>query len=555
MPSAASLRRRAPLALASLLPLVAHCAQGPTRFDPGSGAADTGPAVDAGSRVDVPVHDDLAPIVDVGSSDRTTVRTTRDLFVGGAAPNSAMRFNGPAATEATRAPSIVYPDDGTIIPPNLPSFEIHFLPGAGNDLFEVTFTGDVGVARFFTPCTRLNEGCALSLTTEHLRNIVWAAQGSSNVSIAIRGVSSATPNGSVASSAARRSLGLTQSELRGGVYWWASASSSIVRYEFGREGATPEVFLRGGLFDCVGCHALSRDGRRIAPGRGIPGPAVTGVLDVSNRAMIGDAFGSNFGTFSPDNRFYLSSNGMAMVLLDAATGRSAPGLEANFAGSMPDWSPNGNVVVFSRPRTALPLPLGSPGHDGPADLFLMPWRGTTFGPPARFVEATSGENNYYPSFSPDGQWVVFNRAHGGSFNNPAAQLYAVRADGRGAPIRLARADGEGALRNSWPKWTPFVERYVGELAEPLMWITFSSQRNYGLRSRAGTSQLWMAAFRPNGNGNDPSAPAFWVPFQNLAEGNHIAQWVEEVRRQDCGDAGACAMGETCIRGRCVGAPP
>lgn len=29
-------------------------------------------------------------------------------------------------------------------------------------------------------------------------------------------------------------------------------------------------------------------------------------------------------------------------------------------------------------------------------------------------------------------------------------------------------------------------------------------------------------------GNDPSFVAFWLPFQDLASGNHIAQWVEEI---------------------------
>ena len=26
----------------------------------------------------------------------------------------------------------------------------------------------------------------------------------------------------------------------------------------------------------------------------------------------------------------------------------------------------------------------------------------------------------------------------------------------------------------------------------------------------------------------PSAPAFWLPFQNIDTGNHIAQWTEVV---------------------------
>ncbi len=171
-----------------------------------------------------------------------------------------------------------------------------------------------------------------------------------------------------------------------------------------------------------------------------------------------------------------------------------------------------------------------------------------------------GENNYYPGFSPDGQWIVFNRARTNSNNAADASLWAVRADGSGRPVSLATANGgeSPAYGNSWPKWTPFVERYVGELEEPLMWITFSSGRDYGVRLRQGSmrrAQLWMAAFRPNSTGMDPTAPAFWLPFQNLEESNHIAQWVETVRRTDCTMDRNCRAGETCVGGTCVGAPP
>ena len=114
--------------------------------------------------------------------------------------------------------------------------------------------------------------------------------------------------------------------------------------------------------------------------------------------------------------------------------------------------------------------------------------------------------------------------------------------------RLLRPGGVGAEA---------IRRVVGELEEPLMWVTFSSNRDYGLRLRQGSmarAQLWMAAFRP-GTAGDPSAPAFWLPFQDVNESNHIAQWVETVRRTDCTMDRNCAAGESCIRGTCVGAPP
>jgi hypothetical protein len=538
-----------------LVLVVAHCTSGPTRIVPTADGGDSRPSFDvSGNVADVTAVDVPPP------PDRPAVRTVRELFAMGAPADAARRFGGPESTNS--APTWVYPEDRTIVPPNLPSFEVHFMPGAGNNLFQVTFAGDVTDVRIYAPCTPVGGGCALSLTREMLDQIAAAGRSGGGVRMTLRGTSMSSMGGAVARSETRF-LGLTQTDLRGGVYYWA-ASGSIVRYEFGRDNAQPEVFLRpdADLVVCVGCHALSRDGTRMVAGSFIPGPSRARIINVASRERIGAPLGLNFGAFSPDNRRFLASDGMRLALYDTTTGTTTPGVPDNTMGSHPDWSPNADLAVFSRTRNMAPIPTGSPGHNAPADLFTMRWNTTTFGPARALVES-QGENNYYPSFSPNGQWVLFNRSSGGSYNAPDASLWAVRSDGSGAPLSLTRANGPaGQHGNSWPKWTPFVERYVGELEEPLLWITFSSGRDYGLRIRQQgvpadmrRQQLWMAAFRPNGAAADPSAPAFWLPFQNMGEGNHIAQWVETVRRMDCTMDRNCPAGETCVMGRCVGAPP
>jgi hypothetical protein len=60
-----------------------------------------------------------------------------------------------------------------------------------------------------------------------------------------------------------------------------------------------------------------------------------------------------------------------------------------------------------------------------------------------------------------------------------------------------------------------------------------------------TAQLWMAAFRPNRAG-DPSATAFWLPFQDLASGNHIGQWAQQVQRMGCRSDADCNPQERCL---------
>jgi hypothetical protein len=67
-------------------------------------------------------------------------------------------FTGPA--DAGRAPDVVYPNDGVLLPPNLSLLEIHFLPGATNTLFEITFANALTDIKVYTRClVPLNGGC------------------------------------------------------------------------------------------------------------------------------------------------------------------------------------------------------------------------------------------------------------------------------------------------------------------------------------------------------------------------------------------------------------
>ena len=94
--------------------------------------------------------------------------------------------------------------------------------------------------------------------------------------------------------------------------------------------------------------------------------------------------------------------------------------------------------------------------------------------------------------------------------------------------------------------------YVGG---QVLWFTFSSGRAYGLRlSQHQQVQLWMVAFDPAraAAGQDPTFPAFWLPFQDLSSSNHIGQWSTEVPRMNCTGTGqsTCGQGEVCVNSRC-----
>src|SRR5262249_42822123 len=144
---------------------------------------------------------------------------------------------------------------------------------------------------------------------------------------------------------------------------------------------------------------------------------------------------------------------------------------------------------------------------------------------------------YYPSWSPDGKWVLFNRSSGSSYNSADASLWVVKADGSAPPIELSAFNqAASGLTNSWGRWAPF-QQSVGQNRDPIFWITMSSKRDFGVRrvnsadaEAARTPQIWMAPFYTDRAAarQDPTAPAFRLPFQNLTTNNHIAQWTERV---------------------------
>src|SRR6185503_18940256 len=91
--------------------------------------------------------------------------------------------------------------------------------------------------------------------------------------------------------APNRIVKTTNDEVMGGLYYWASRAASgaygIFRHDFGDPGVPAEEFFtttQAGR--CVACHALSRDGTRMAVGYD-GGNRSSTIVDVASRtAMI-----------------------------------------------------------------------------------------------------------------------------------------------------------------------------------------------------------------------------------------------------------------------------
>lgn len=451
---------------------------------------------------------------------------------------------------------VVYPPSGVMLPPNTNSIEFHFVPAAGQTLFRFTFQAPTTTLVVYTGCTAVGGGCVYTPAPGFWSDFVPYARGTAPVSWTVSGVDGSGLNNPVGSSTAQL-MGFSEQDLRGGLYYW-NTSGTVERYDYGYPNAPPQTYLttaQVGGFLCVGCHVLSRQGNLIAVGRDNPLPAAYSTLYVPNKSALSTDVSSqksNFFSFAPDERHLLTSTGVSIDWKQLVSGTIK---SVTSPGAMPDWSPDGLHMAYAKPP---PTSFPTPGVSSAA-IATMHFNGSGWDTPVTLVPF-NGQNNYYPAYSPDGQWVVFNRSPSNSESSsnaavtkegviPDGELWVVASNG-GSPVRLSKASDPGP--SSWPKWAPVRHDYTGG---KLLWLTFSSARPYGLRLAAHEkTQLWMVAFDPAraAVSDDPTFPAFRLPFQNISTGNHIGQWSTQVVRAGCTGSGqsTCASGEVCVNNQC-----
>lgn len=473
-----------------------------------------------------------------------------------------------APVEPARAPRVVYPNDDVVLPPNLRGLEVQWIPASGAErLWAIDLESELFRARVVTRCAPVGAGCAHALGQDVWRLVAEQHRGLGPVTITVRGVDDAGTAQGVSSSL-RASI--APGDLRGALYYWTtSGDTAILRVDVAAGDAAPEVFFpfddappdvdpdaQPGVTECWGCHALSPDGRRMSISRYGEDLGRVAVLDVAERRVLVPATDQRyerFTTWDPTSRFFAGVRGMSedetkIRIRDGETADVVEQIEIGYAFTHPDWSPQGDRIVFTR-LTQQPVAF-NPGGGG---VSYVERGDAGWSAPVELVAAAPGKHRYYPATSPDGRIVVYDESTCpvGDYHqecdgeaDPSATLWAVSSAG-GAPVRLDRAneggaldDGSVGLANSFPKWAPFVEARRADGQGSLVWLTFSSRRRYGLHDPAGKLWLWMVAVDPDRvlAGDDGSAAAFWIPFQDIETSNHTAQWARDLVK-DVDDAG------------------
>ncbi len=481
--------------------------------------------------------------------------------------------------DAANAPAIEYPEDGVVLPSNLPPIETQWSAGLDNSAYRVRLEAEnlLDVA-FYTSQREL----ALPLATwETIR----ASTFDNPITLSVDGLG---PAGQLREGAPRTLTISADSIDDSAIYVWQSSTGSfrVLDIAAGTDIALPSnaAALTPGQ-PCSGCHRISRDGKRfaysfnganfqvgtlaydettqsfletLAPQAGVRGTYATfnPLEDVSGPAMlltVPDDVAQNTAGVTRVALVHPETNMPRASNLAARLGEIA--LASTL---MPDWSPDGSFVVMVAydSNQHFVRELGDDVVN--ASIIEMPvtylpdTQTFEFGPPVVRVAPAAGnpdtaENNFLPTVSPDGSAIAFTRASGWwsiktqqSLINQSGQISLVRREDN-TVIDLVRGShgSDTILHSTWPQWAPTVgSRYL--------WLAYASQRPYGhrltpaspenaqcllIQGQTQCKQLWvMAVDRAELASGviDPSRAPFWIPGQTLAAQYVSPQWTKAV---------------------------
>jgi hypothetical protein len=245
-----------------------------------------------------------------------------------------------------------------------------------------------------------------------------------------------------------------------------------------------------------------------------------------------------------------------LMLFDGTTGAVTQTIDlGGLRADHPDWTKATtglDTIAFTSVDATATTTDQKPATGG---IDIIQNDGTAWGAPQVLVPPELGKNRYYPAISPDGALVIYdestcaNAATAGQTpdvscnadtDSTARVFVTPLTPGSGTPVDLTRANQPGvadngatALTNSFPKWAPFITQL--DEFHKIYWFTFSSTRQYGLRSPPAPANtvetpkgtlIWMVGMEVGVSGSDPSFTAFCLPFQDITTSNHIAQWTK-----------------------------
>jgi len=473
--------------------------------------------------------------VGIEGSATVTVVYKQDMVDEGLSELLATAFDVAAPADGD-LPALEYPHDGVTVPRNLEGLAFSWERPEGTNVSRIRLQSGITDMRIYTESEEW-------ISTSDLWATIAASNTAGSVDLTLESGQWDGTNLTNVHRGPMMSLTVNRLDARGSVLYWVarssggggggSAAGDIMRIPFGSTAAEAFWTFEDAGNQCVGCHTLVEAAdKMVVTHAGVNGNF--SVVDISDPDAPALELGTQeerratFHAAHPDGELLLAVlDGEARIysLLDGSLIQT---ISTDGRVSHPDWAPDGESIVLVR---VTGTSMNDMNFEG-GEIIQLSFDGTMFGEPEVLVSGNEDQNNYYPAYSPDGEWIVFNRAvrteirnpdgstHYSStcYANPSAELWLMARDGS-HQTRLDAANGVGELQNSFPRWGPLPDDHV-------LWLAFSSTRSYSVDPNGGVPQIWVSAIDPEKvlSGEDPSSTPFWLPAQDSQSDNHLAIW-------------------------------
>lgn len=482
-----------------------------------------------------------------GGSTGTTSATIKLHFTSEPQPiDPSIKGQFGTAGQADPAMSLLYPYDKTVFPRGLLGPTLQWNGGSAADTYYLHATSPTFE---YEAWTAVPPPSRYDLPAEVWKKLTDSVSGPITFTLQRH-------DGSQAYLGVTRTFTIAPANLAGTIYFWEVNSGNVVRINPGDNA--PQDFLQKPPGEtCVACHSVSKNGSRlVASFKG--GYSPWGTFDAATGASLySSGLSSGFQAISPTGSHVLwrhwndgDFNSTGYLSLSTATDATEllklqPG---GGAPSHPSWSGDGKKVAFSMRTNGNGLDFTQ------SSLWItdVDLAAPSFSNTHQIIPNDGARPTLtYPTFSPDSQWIAFERSTQARSRGAVSDVWLTSPDGA-TQFPLENSNGTGLLTGAEAS-SNYEPTFMPVAAGGYFWLVIVSERTYGntlvdLNPQTRHKQLWVTAIDavPTA-GQDPSHPAFWLPGQALDNNNMRGEWA----LSPCKMIGqGCSAGFECCDGFC-----